>query len=309
MNQGEDWPQEILRVKPGTRFQLAGVDPSATHGREKAASEQQLARDLGTASTTSRNASGRTTSHKVLVVLQGIDCRREGRRDRACHGGFNPQGCRCRRSRCRPTANSPTTISGGSTRTPGQAARSRSSTAATTRTCSSCASTTRARRATGRSATTRSTTSSGMLAEKGTTILKFFLHISRDEQRERLKARFETPPSAGSSRRRPRGAQALGRLHRAYEDALSQAPRTGRPGTSSRPTRSGSATSPWPRSSPTPSRRSIRATRRRERIFGGRGHRVGHLGSGADEPAHHAPPAGRPCLVRVAMTGRRWGRA
>jgi len=32
-----------------------------------------------------------------------------------------------------------------------------------------------------------------MLAEEGTTILKFFLHISRDEQRERLQARLDDP--------------------------------------------------------------------------------------------------------------------
>ena len=32
-----------------------------------------------------------------------------------------------------------------------------------------------------------------MLAETGTTILKFFLHISRDEQKERLQARLDNP--------------------------------------------------------------------------------------------------------------------
>jgi PPK2 family polyphosphate:nucleotide phosphotransferase len=32
-----------------------------------------------------------------------------------------------------------------------------------------------------------------MLADEGTTILKFFLHISRDEQRERLQARLDDP--------------------------------------------------------------------------------------------------------------------
>ncbi len=32
-----------------------------------------------------------------------------------------------------------------------------------------------------------------ILAESGTTILKFFLHISKDEQRERLQARLDDP--------------------------------------------------------------------------------------------------------------------
>ena len=32
-----------------------------------------------------------------------------------------------------------------------------------------------------------------MLAEEGTTILKFYLHISKDEQKERLQARLDEP--------------------------------------------------------------------------------------------------------------------
>ena len=53
-----------------------------------------------------------------------------------------------------------------------------------------------------------------MLAENGTTILKFFLHISKDEQKKRLQARLDDPAKAleipsGRSRR----AQVLGRLH------------------------------------------------------------------------------------------------
>ena len=47
----------------------------------------------------------------------------------------------------------------------------------------------RARRRCGRSATTTSTTSSSMLSDEGVTILKFFLHISKDEQKKRLESR------------------------------------------------------------------------------------------------------------------------
>ena len=32
-----------------------------------------------------------------------------------------------------------------------------------------------------------------MLADEGTTIVKFFLHISKDEQQERLEARLDDP--------------------------------------------------------------------------------------------------------------------
>ena len=51
------------------------------------------------------------------------------------------------------------------------------------------------------------------LAENGTTIVKFFLSIDRDEQRERFQARYDDPDEALEVlARRPRGAQALGRL-------------------------------------------------------------------------------------------------
>ena len=53
------------------------------------------------------------------------------------------------------------------------------------------------------------------LADAGTTILKFFLYIDRDEQRERFQARLDDPDEALEvPPRRPRGAEALGRLHR-----------------------------------------------------------------------------------------------
>ena len=52
-----------------------------------------------------------------------------------------------------------------------------------------------------------------MLADEGVTILKFFLHISKDEQKRRLEKRLERPAQELEVQpRRPRGAQALGRL-------------------------------------------------------------------------------------------------
>jgi polyphosphate kinase 2 (PPK2 family) len=60
-----------------------------------------------------------------------------------------------------------------------------------------------------------------MLAETGTTILKVFLHISKDEQRQRLQARLDNPkkqwkfdPSDIEQRKKWRTFQ------RAYEDAI-----------------------------------------------------------------------------------------
>ena len=60
-----------------------------------------------------------------------------------------------------------------------------------------------------------------MLAERGTTIVKFFLYIDRDEQRERLQARSTTRSSAGSSRPRTcPNALAGTSTSQAFEEAL-----------------------------------------------------------------------------------------
>jgi PPK2 family polyphosphate:nucleotide phosphotransferase len=61
-----------------------------------------------------------------------------------------------------------------------------------------------------------------MLAEEGTTIIKLFLHISRDEQRERLQARLDEPEknwkfSEGDLRPRSQWDA----YQRAFEDAIS----------------------------------------------------------------------------------------
>lgn len=62
-----------------------------------------------------------------------------------------------------------------------------------------------------------------MLADEGTTIVKFFLHISKDEQRERLQARVDTPHKrwkfrAGDLEERERWDH----YAQAYEEALTR---------------------------------------------------------------------------------------
>jgi PPK2 family polyphosphate:nucleotide phosphotransferase len=62
-----------------------------------------------------------------------------------------------------------------------------------------------------------------LLAEEGTTILKFFLHIDLDEQRERLLARLDEPAknwkfNPGDLQER----QLWGKYQKAYQDVLSQ---------------------------------------------------------------------------------------
>jgi PPK2 family polyphosphate:nucleotide phosphotransferase len=69
-----------------------------------------------------------------------------------------------------------------------------------------------------------------ILSENGVTILKFFLHISRDEQRERLRARLEDPTkywkfSAGDLKERERWDD----YTTAYEEALARTSTAGAP--------------------------------------------------------------------------------
>ena len=90
---------------------------------------------------------------------------------------------------------------------------SASSTARTTRTCWSCAcaSWRRPRRSSARYEQINDF--ERMLTENGTTILKFMLHISKEEQGERLQDRLDEPdePLEVQSRR-PGGPQAVGRV-------------------------------------------------------------------------------------------------
>jgi PPK2 family polyphosphate:nucleotide phosphotransferase len=62
-----------------------------------------------------------------------------------------------------------------------------------------------------------------LLAENGTTILKFFLHISKDEQKERLQARLDDPTKHWKFSLGDLGERKLwDQYQAAYEDALNK---------------------------------------------------------------------------------------
>lgn len=62
-----------------------------------------------------------------------------------------------------------------------------------------------------------------LLAEEGTTILKFFLHISLEEQKERLQARLDDPTKRWKFRLGDLAERKLwGEYEHAYQDAISQ---------------------------------------------------------------------------------------
>jgi PPK2 family polyphosphate:nucleotide phosphotransferase len=84
--------RDALRVRPGTRVKLAKVDPSATHGRAKDAAADDLSTGLARL-TDLQDRLWAEGKHKVLVVLQGIDAAGKDGTLRHVMGAFNPQGC------------------------------------------------------------------------------------------------------------------------------------------------------------------------------------------------------------------------
>ena len=157
----------------------------------------------------------------LLVVLQGLDAAGKDGTVKHVFSGVNPQGARVASFK-EPTARGagprfsvagpPPGAAGGRDR--------RSSTGRTTRTSWWPGSTNWWRRRCGGPATATSTPSSACSSTAGTTIVKFFLHISYEEQGKRLQDRLDDPTSAGSPRRRTSPNASTGTQYTAaYTDA------------------------------------------------------------------------------------------
>lgn len=80
-----------LLVKPDSKFNLADIDPSATHGADKAGAAEVLAKNIERLSVLQYQlyAEGRRA---LLVVLQGIDAAGKDGAVRHVMTGLNPQG-------------------------------------------------------------------------------------------------------------------------------------------------------------------------------------------------------------------------
>lgn len=87
-------PRDPYRVRPGRRVRLAGFDPAAKVGdKDDPAVALAMRRDLvALASLQELLYAART--HAVLVVLQGIDTAGKDGTIRHVFSGVNPQGCR-----------------------------------------------------------------------------------------------------------------------------------------------------------------------------------------------------------------------
>jgi PPK2 family polyphosphate:nucleotide phosphotransferase len=84
--------RRLLRVKPGSKVDLAGFDYGETFGRQKDEAEADLPKVLDRL-TDLQARLWAEAKHPVLVVLQGIDAAGKDGTIRIIAGAFNPQGC------------------------------------------------------------------------------------------------------------------------------------------------------------------------------------------------------------------------
>jgi PPK2 family polyphosphate:nucleotide phosphotransferase len=182
----------MLRVEPGTPVRLDAIDPTATFGRGKEGSAALLAAGQARLSAL-QDRLWAESRHAVLVILQGIDAAGKDGTIRHVMGAFNPQGCTVTPFRVpTPVELAHDYLWRVHRRTParGEIAvfnRSHYEDVLVVRVRGLVASDVWARRYDEINAFERH------LAANGTTIVKLFLWIDRDEQRARLQARYDDP--------------------------------------------------------------------------------------------------------------------
>jgi PPK2 family polyphosphate:nucleotide phosphotransferase len=83
--------RELTRIKPGEKVDLARFDCGETFGRQKEEADEVLAANL-TRLTDLQSRIYAEAKHAVLIVLQGIDAAGKDGTIRVIAGAFNPQG-------------------------------------------------------------------------------------------------------------------------------------------------------------------------------------------------------------------------
>ena len=255
-----------FQVGDGKRFRLASIDPRDTGGfASKRKAQAHLARGIRLLGELQEKLYAQDR-WALLLIFQAMDAAGKDSTIKHVMSGVNPQGCQVYSFKA-PSAEELDHDFLWRTRAAcPSAAGSASSTAPTTRRCSSSASTRSSSRGSasrrrlvtkrsGRSASRTSTPSSATCTRNGTIVRKFFLHVSKEEQRKRFLERLDEPEKNWKfSPADVARARALGRLHGRLRghDPPHEHGRT-RPGTSCPPTTSGSRGWSWSRRS---SRRS-----------------------------------------------------
>ena len=184
--------REKLRVRPGSRVRLADLDPGATHGFDKTSAEPVIERKM-TELASLQDRLWAESKHSILVVLQGIDAAGKDGTINKVMEAFNPQGCVVSSFKV-PTAEElgHDFLWRIHTRTPrkgeiGIFNRSHYEDVLVVRVHKLAPKSVWSRRYDEINDFERTLTAGG------TTMVKFFLSIDRDEQRARFQARYDDP--------------------------------------------------------------------------------------------------------------------
>jgi PPK2 family polyphosphate:nucleotide phosphotransferase len=211
-----------MLVAPGGKVDLARLDASETHGHDKDGADEVLAEDLARLESLQERLWA-SSARAVLIVLQGIDTAGKGGTIRHVMSSFNPQGCRVVGFKV-PT---PEELSHDYLWRVHQEVPGRGTIAIFDRSHYEDVLVVRVHELVpaevwrGRYAEINDF--ERLLAGSGTTIMKFFLHISKEEQRERLQARLADPEKRWKFRRGDLDERARWDDYQAaYEDALSR---------------------------------------------------------------------------------------
>ena len=214
--------RDALRVEPGSRVRLADIDPAATHGRTRSAAADELQSGLDRL-TDLQDRLWAEQKHKVLIILQGIDAAGKDGSVKHVMTAFNPMGCTV------TSFKVPTPVELGHDylwrvhqRTPGAGEiaifnRSHYEDVLVVRVHELVPKAVWSRRFDQINAFEE------ILASAGTTIVKFFLWIDRDEQKERFQARLDDPDKRWKFRTGDLAERKLWDEYvAAFEDALSR---------------------------------------------------------------------------------------
>ncbi len=184
--------RETLLVEPGSKVDLAAIDASATLGHRKAGADEQLALGLARLSELQDRlwAEG---MRAVLVVLQAMDGGGKDGTIRHVMGAFNPQGCSVSAFKV-PT---PIELAHDYLWRVHQRVPSRGEVGIFNRSHYEDVLVVRVESLVPKAVWSRRYAQinafEGTLTAAGTTIVKFFLHIDRDEQRQRFEDRLADP--------------------------------------------------------------------------------------------------------------------
>ena len=214
--------RDRLRVEPGRRLRLERIDPGETFGHQRSASAEVVANGMS-ALQSQQERLWAGAQRAVLIVLQGMDTAGKDGTIRHVMTAFNPQGC---------------DVVGFKVPTPEELAHdylwrahrvtpARGTIAIFNRSHYEDVLVVRVHELVPprrwRQRYAQINAFERHLAQNDTTIVKFFLHISPDEQRRRLQARLDDPSKRWKFQKGDLAERKLWPAYQAaYEDALTR---------------------------------------------------------------------------------------